>query len=430
MCSAVPGGDVENKQTKLLTVMAAVLVILVLVIRFVEPPEDKPEGPAPVVTTGLVEVQPDQVDRLTLITPEGTLLAERSEGGWLIVEPAQARGDDAALEDLVRLMDGLQAESPLVGADPGRYGLDDPAATLVLTTRDGLEHRLEAGIDSPMGVKGYVRFNGGDVQVSSSQPRATLARPFEVYIDRRVVSVASSAVSVLSWTSPDEFESSWTLNKRGDHWFLPDGRRAKDGAVEGLLAMVTSMRFESIDAQAQDGEGVARASMIWQDELGERGIVFLGQSPLGMRIRAPDGRTGTIGDFEAMAFTSEQLLEDRLVPIYPSGLQRMEIHLDGQSATWTLGADGSWLRDGQPDPGQGRAVFEIATSAGGDRVTPVPTPSDSTGWVELDNGYETVRVTLAQEHQGGRVAVPADGEPPFWAPSSSVDLLGLLFQTQ
>ena len=146
----------ENKQTKLLTVMAAVLVILVLVIRFIDPPEDEPDGPSPVVTTGLVELQPDQVERLTLITPEGTLLAENSAGGWLIVEPAQARGDDAALEDLVRLLDGLQAEPPIVGADPGRYGLDDPAATLILNTRDGQEHRLEAGIDSPMGIKGYV----------------------------------------------------------------------------------------------------------------------------------------------------------------------------------------------------------------------------------------------------------------------------------
>ncbi len=189
----------ENKQTKLLTVMAAVLVIMVVVIRFIDPPEDAPQGLLPVVTTGLVEVQPDEVARITLITPEGTLLAENSEGGWLIATPTQARGDDTALEDLVRLMNGLQAEPPLVGADPGRYGLSDPAATLILTTREGLEHRLEAGIDSPMGVKGYVRFNGGDVQVSSTQPRASLARPFEVYVDRRVVSVASSAVSVLSW---------------------------------------------------------------------------------------------------------------------------------------------------------------------------------------------------------------------------------------
>jgi hypothetical protein len=418
---------VENKQTKLLTVMAAVLVIMVLVIRFIEPPEDTPEGPTPVVTTGLVEVQPDQVERLTLITPEGTLLAERSEGGWLIVEPAMARGDDAALEDLIRLVDGLQAEPPIVGADPGRYGLDDPAATLILVTRDGLEHRLEAGIDSPMGVKGYVRFNGGDVQVSSTQPRASLARPFEIYIDRRVVSMASSAVSALSWSSADEFEGSWTLSKRGDHWFLPDGRRAKDGAVEGLLAMVRSMRFEGIDTQAQAQEGPPRASLIWQDELGERRIVFLAAGPLGMNILAPDGRTGSISDFEAMAFTSEQLLEDRLVAIYPSGLLRMELHLGELAATWTIAPDGSWLRDGQPDPGQGRAVFEIATSAAGDRVTEVPSPSTSFGWVELDNGYETVRVTLAQEQDGGRVVVPAGGEPPFWAPASSIDLLSGLF---
>ncbi len=413
----------ENKQTRLLTILAAVLVVLVLIIRFVEPPEDTPDGPEPVVTTGLVDVQPDQVDRLTLITPEGTLVAEQAQGGWLIVSPTQARGDDAALEDLIRLMDGLQAEDPLVGADPARYGLDDPAATLVLTTRDGLEHRLEAGIDSPMGIKGYVRFDGGDVQVASTQPRATLARPFEVYVDRRVVSVASTAVSVLSWSSAEEAEGTWTLQKRGDHWFLPDGRRAKDGAVEGLLAMVASMRFEGIDAQGIPTPEQPRATLSWQDELGERRIVFVEQSPLGMQILAPDGRSGTISDFEAMAFNAAQLLEDRLVPIYPSGLQRMEIHLGERSAVWTLGPEDMWLKDGQPDPAQGRAVFEIATSAAGDRGELVPSPSAVSGWVELDNGYETVRVSLAQEHKGGLVAVPEDGVPPFWAPASAVDLL-------
>ena len=62
-------------------------------------------------------------------------------------------------------------------------------------------------------------------------------------------------------------------------------------------------------------------------------------------------------------------------------------------------------------------------------MTKTQTPNANFGWIELDNGYETVRVTLAQEQDGGRVVVPEGGAPPYWAPASSIDLLSALFTT-
>lgn len=415
----------ENKQTRLMTGLALVLLVLVLVIRLVDPPaEDEQDPSSSESVADLIDIQPQDVITLHLVTSEGTLSAERSEAGWVILAPFQARGDDIALDDLVLLVDRLQVEPPLTAADPARYGLDQPQAKLTLGRSDGSETVLSVGVDAPVGGKGYLQINGDDVQVSTTQPRATLTRPFEIYRDRKVTSVAASAVTEMQWTlhgSADPSADSWAVVQRDGHWWMQDGRRAKDGAMNALLGQVGALKFETFGSPTTKSE-VPHARLRWVDEQGPREMLFLVPDPLGMYVLSPEGRSGTIGGFDALELAASDVLEDRLAPISPSSLARVTVHWEGSERTWRV-EQNAWTVDGQPDPEQGRIPMELATSAMGDRRAPVPSPTVVTAWVELDNGYEVIRVNIGQEVDGGRVVQSTQGEPPYLAPASSLDLV-------
>ena len=120
----------EDKQTQQMTILAAVLVALVLVIKLVEPPDPAEEASSD--DKDLVEIKAEEVIGLTLTTEEGSLIAERGESGWRLVSPIQAKGKTSDLDGLVELVDALRVGEPITGASPATYGLETPKASLTL----------------------------------------------------------------------------------------------------------------------------------------------------------------------------------------------------------------------------------------------------------------------------------------------------------
>ena len=74
------------------SLLKGALLALVALIVLVEPEETTPDGPV-----DLVDVRPEDVERLHLITDEGALTAERSAEGWHLVEPWRTLGNDGAV---------------------------------------------------------------------------------------------------------------------------------------------------------------------------------------------------------------------------------------------------------------------------------------------------------------------------------------------
>ena len=408
----------EDKQTRLMTVLAVVLVALVLVIRFVDPPDEDADDDGP-ETSALVEVAVEDVERLHLTTAEGTLTAERTIGGWLLVEPMPARGSDSELDAIVEALGRLQAEPELEDAEPAKYGLDSPRAVLTWVEVGGAEHRLELGLDSPVGFKSYVRLDGGPVRVVDGRPSDVLVRPFEAFRDRTVHAVATSLIDGVAWV-PAEGEG-WAATRQPDGWWLADGRRASGATIEGLTAGVDALQFEAFYPELSDDEaGFAppRGQLELTDATGTTAILFGNLRAGGLLLKAPDGTVGSIGQWEGLTPSWAELVGLRLVPASPARLTELELALDGQRSTWVRVGE-VWTRDGVPD--EGALPGQLVISLQADRSLALDAVVGKTGHVRAVSDGQTYQVTIGDAVEGGRLAQEAQGGPAMLVPDAVVE---------
>jgi Domain of unknown function (DUF4340) len=102
-------------------------------------------------------VNRDEIDALTVTTPERTLRFAKNGNEWRLAQPVVARGDFSAIEGLVSRISTLQMTS--IAAEkvdkPAEYGLDKPAATVTIGNKSS-QATLEIG-RSPEAGKLYAR---------------------------------------------------------------------------------------------------------------------------------------------------------------------------------------------------------------------------------------------------------------------------------
>jgi len=408
----------DDKQTRLMTVLAVVLVALVLVIRFVEPPDETDEVDGPELTD-LVELELEDVTALTLTSAEGTVSGERTMSGWVVTSPWDARGNDEAFDELVETLARMQVEEPLVDADPSKYGFDDPQAQLRVTTAAG-ELRFVLGMESPVGFKSYVRVDEGPVQVAAGRPARSLVRPPELFRDRRVHPVAAPLIDGLRLTSEDG--PSWTVERRAEGWFLDDGRRASDARVQGLLAAVDALEYDVL--YPERAEDPFPTELALQDAAGEAVLAFGGLAGGGLLLRGPDGSVGTIGAWDELQPSADELVETRLLAASPAWLSELVIELDGASGTWTKTEEG-WTRDGQPVDGVLPSVLTMELEADRTQTGVLGAP---TGLVRASGNGQVVEVTLGAPTEDGRWG--SEDGPAFLVPQASVDRLASMVGAQ
>ncbi|MCB9746401.1 MAG: DUF4340 domain-containing protein [Alphaproteobacteria bacterium] len=410
----------EDRQTRTMLILAAVLVALVLLIRFAEPPSEGDDEER----EDLLALEDVEITSLSLVTAEGTLHAERSEAGWLLTAPVQARGDDNKLDALVQSVDRLTAGPVLEGADPAKYGLDEPVAALTLRSAEGVEYKLDIGAKAPVGYKTYVRVGDGGVRVASGDPGAAAGLPFGTYRDATVWSVYAPTVTALRWKSE---LNEWSVERQTEGWRLGDGRRADARAVSGLLDRAGSLRFESFQESLSPEEAgllIPSGVLMLVDDSGERQLTLGAERNGGVIARSPAGVVGTVDGVADLDLALGELLEARLLGVTPAELVRVELDLDGASAEWTL-VEGAWQRDGAPAPDGGVRLIDTLAKAGADRAVMLEGLEAETGSLVAHTARGALRIQLGQALEGGVAAHDGQG-PGFLVPTETLEALRAL----
>ncbi|MEY3214113.1 MAG: hypothetical protein RIT28_4594 [Pseudomonadota bacterium] len=414
----------EDKQTQQMTILAAVLVGLVLVIKLVEPPA--PEDEATPEDKDLVEIKAEEVVGLTLTTEEGSLIAERGAAGWRLVSPIQAKGKTSDLDGLIELVDALRVGEPITGASPATYGLETPKASLTLRRAGGGELRLDVGADSPVGFKSYVRLDGGEVLVASGHPGETLLKPFAALRDDAVLQdVDPYQITRVRLT--EDGQESWGVERREDtSWWLSDGRRASADRLTALVERLATLRFETFWedlSPAEVGLNPPMATLTFTAPTGEITLP-LGQERAGGRLtQSPSGTIGTIGELSAITPPLGELLEPRLVPLAPSLVDSLTVTWEGKTARWTRSGE-AWTLNDAPDSAQGVGAISFIIDGQADRAARPAEPSVLSGRVEASAGEGGRLVILIGEPvEGGRAAREESGGPAFVVPQATIDKL-------
>lgn len=218
-------------QSRLMFMLAAVLLALVALIVLVDAPDDAAEieeGERS-WTALLPDVEAQDVVRIELQLDGEQRVFLREEDGWRIVAPVRAEARQDAVEALVDSFARVEVDEQALPGSLDEYGLDTPRARVRLELADGSEHVVQVGRDAPVGWHSYVR-------LGSDGPARTTRTRLAAGLEGSLADYRAAGVWSLPWESVDRVEL-----------------RGPDAVVELQRIAATA------DASSSDGDNAAAA---------------------------------------------------------------------------------------------------------------------------------------------------------------------------
>ena len=108
----------------------------------------------------LLEIPEDQFVKLTIKRRDGSgAVVERLPAGWKLTSPQPLPVDDRAVQSLVTALALVSSERVLDDKPGDRmpYGFASPSLEITINRKDGKQHKLLLGEDSPLGTSVYAR---------------------------------------------------------------------------------------------------------------------------------------------------------------------------------------------------------------------------------------------------------------------------------
>jgi len=406
----------EDKQTRLLMWLGAILLALVAVILVIKPSGDKDEDDG-----DFSKVFPDTeaaaVQSLTLTRGEATATITRSDSGWKMTAPTEIEADARRVDALVDSLVHLEAREPMEGAKAADFGLEPPKVKVEATLDGDKKLTLDIGADTPVGAGTYIR-NATGIRATRSKLSTTFDKDPADFRTREIVRFHASEVTRLTLT-PQEGEPVVLVSDDHGWWVGADGSlRADDEAVRSFLDSLLDLRVDQFgDGPIAPPAGATRVE------------VAMGDTTYDVEIGAiEDGKATVVGPVQPgpvivrvadLPLTRLAIgwASTRLVPVRMATVDSIEIHLG--DTPWTAQkSDGTWA------PVEGSAVLSAIGEVRVDRARPADAPRAEWGHLTLKEGdTRTETVHLYQEVDGGRVAREEAGGAPFVLPDTELKRL-------
>jgi len=235
--------------TRTTLILAIVLVAVGLYALFVAKPWQGPAKPAELPKARELwadKPKVEDIQRVEVVRPgEPRHVYVRKDDKWEIHEPVKATANKWQVDEMVRRIVEMKYDREYEkGAkdrpSPATTGLDQPAFSVTLTTKDNKTYAVAIGRRTPTGGDTYVQKAGSDtVFVANENLYPTFDRRLRDLRDKRVVDLKMDEVVRVKVEGVENFE----LVKAKDQWMLesPVRARADKTKAENLIRALTSL---------------------------------------------------------------------------------------------------------------------------------------------------------------------------------------------
>jgi len=420
-------------------VFAVIAIALGLYIYIVERPKLEAEG----TEDRLVALDATAVRGLRLAYPDSdTIVVERGDDGWRMLEPIETGADDGAVTRLIEQVASAKAERRISGDDAhdlATYGLagDGERARISVELDDGTKLQdIIVGRTTPVGYQAFARVDGSpDVVVTPLIFHTGVKKTTFELRDKRLFRFADDAVAGVEIGSPD---GTLTLTRDGERWRLggPVDDRADTNQVKTLVSSLTNLQALAFydPAEVNDtatGLAEPRLEVMLAIE-GEEAVGFrlgerIAEAPAGYYMeRRPDGQLAKVPEWVATRFAAAPaaLRDKHLFDCSANDIARMSFErADGDAFALVRGDDDAWAiepaRDGKVKRGVvTRRRNGLATLAGTDIVAENVTDADALAQYGLAPPAVTVELqlgdgTVCGKAMAGVVGLDA-GSPAYY----------------
>jgi len=439
----------EDKQTRLLTLLSVILLALVALIVFVDPPKDKGGGDdedAVSYDRLWPDAKTDGIKAVDLARADGGVLhLTREDTRWKVAEgdAAPLVADDHKVSTLLDDVLTVEIAKEDTG-DAGKaadFGLAPPVAVLTMTAEDGTVYTLRVGRDMPVGYGTYVqKAEGGPISRARTRLSGAIGGGGGAHLadfrDRGLVNVTSADLAAIEIRRPGlgmceagaaeclTAPPPLTLRKDDHGWWrdLPSRARVDGDKVDGLLDALDDLKaddFVSGDAAnftpaltvALTTAGGVKTLSFGPEDGGDGRLARAPDQPDAVRVKSklPEGLTQE----------PDAWVEGRLLPVRTTTLTKIDLKL-GDATLTADRTDNGWSSPAA------ESELDALEEARVDRTRAVDAASGAAwGQVTLAEGetrQESVKIYQVLP-DGGRVAVDEAGGAPFELPAAEIKRL-------
>ncbi len=310
----------------------------------------------------IVKLDKDKVTHIELKSKAGRVIGlKKAEGTWVLTRPVAVKADPSAIRSLLNTISDAQYEKVLKEKDVkwDEYGLDKPAFTVSVNTRDDSYH-LFFGASNPAETSYYLRAKG--------DPRLLLvADTLKNALDKSTYDVRDKTVFALA---PDDIDrvligkdgTETELKKEAqDKWVMlkPERMRVKAADVRRDLIDLTNLQAkEIIDEPKKDGDPYGLESPAERIELAgkKRSQTLLIGKAKGDRKKQARSNPDLYAKMNGMEMvylidgrtlanvkTDPKDLQDKyLLHFKPDRIDKLEVTLDGKTWLAVRSKDTKW----------------------------------------------------------------------------------------
>jgi hypothetical protein len=204
-------------------------------------------------TKKLFDVKAAEINKVVLKYPDREIEVQRSDGVWKMVKPIKVDADKAAIGTLTNEIAnaGITRTVDEHPAGLAPFGLDKPAATVFISTKDKSFPGVEVGKTAPIGYSVYIKTTDKpDVMLTSGAFGPGIKRTVSDLRDHTLMSFNADAVNKVVLRQGDSLPVE--LQKEQGKWEIvkPAKYKADSDRVRTMLSSLASARIDDFTSDA------------------------------------------------------------------------------------------------------------------------------------------------------------------------------------
>jgi len=197
----------------------------------------------------VLKIKHDDIDRVRIMKPEDTLVLERRDDGWFLVQPVEARADTWSVDHMINtLADGTwEREVSPLPKNLADFGLADPEIDVTLSVKGLAESsRVVIGAENPTGNMRYVRVGEEErVLLVYARFKDALDKTPDDLRDKHVLRFEEDQVFKILWRAG---EKTFAAERKDNKWVLiePADEKISESRIKSLVWRLGDLKFKKI----------------------------------------------------------------------------------------------------------------------------------------------------------------------------------------